>query len=187
MTPMTITKRLLTAFGLTLAFAVFPPHASRAGEKPPAIQRDLSALPDAVRATRAAILEAARTGNVEEVRGVMEMNELMPMVSFGGASDPVRFWRETSDDKTGREYLAAMVEILQMPFVHLGKGTSNEIFVWPYLAQLDLEKLTPAQEVDLYRLVSPDETKTMRDFGGYIWYRLGIGPDGTWHFFVAGD
>ena len=108
-------------------------------------------------------------------------------VSFGGDTDPVRFWRETSTDKKGLEYLAAMVEILQMPYVRLRAGTDNEMYIWPYLAELDLEKLEPAQDVDLYRLVSPAEAKTMREFGGYIWYRLGIGRDGTWHFFVAGD
>jgi hypothetical protein len=27
----------------------------------------------------------------------------------------------------------------------------------------------------------------MLAFGVYSFYRVGIGPDGTWHFFVAGD
>ena len=29
--------------------------------------------------------------------------------------------------------------------------------------------------------------KDMIDFGAYSFYRLGIAPDGTWHFFVSGD
>ncbi len=181
-----LSKRL-AALGLALTFFIADSLPVLAGDKPPAVQTDLSVLPEAVRATRAAILEAARSGDVEEVRAVMEMNELMPQVSFGGDTDPVRFWRETSGEKTGREYLAAMAEILEMPFVRLRVGTSNEMTIWPYLAEMDLNALTPAQEVDLYRLVSPAEAKTMREFGGYIWYRLGLGPDGTWHFFVAGD
>jgi hypothetical protein len=27
----------------------------------------------------------------------------------------------------------------------------------------------------------------MVEFGAYNFYRLGIGPDGVWHFFVAGN
>ncbi|MGI9386706.1 MAG: hypothetical protein ACR2OX_04690 [Methyloligellaceae bacterium] len=177
---------LLGAFLLAIA-ATVAPMAAMAGEKELAIQSSLDALPERVRAMRDAILEAARTGDIEEMRPVLESNELMPTVSFGGASDPIAYWKESSGDKKGREILAILVEILEMPFVRLSKGTSNEMFVWPYLAEIDLEKLTPEQEVDLYRLVKPVEVKAMQEFGGYIWYRLGIGPDGTWHFFVAGD
>lgn len=184
--PRRLTNTLLGAFLLAIA-ATFAPMAAMAGEKELTIQSSLDALPERVRAMRADILEAARSGDIEEMRPVLETNELMPTVSFGGASDPIAFWKETSGDKKGREILAILIEILEMPFVRLRKGTSNEMFVWPYLAELDLEKLTPEQEVDLYRLVKPAELKTMREFGGYIWYRLGIGPDGTWHFFVAGD
>ena len=176
----------LAALLLTIA-PTTAPVAAMAGEKELAIQASLDALPERVRAMRDAILEAARTGDIEEMRPVLESNELMPNVSFGGAKDPIAYWKESSGDKKGREILAILVEILEMPFVRLAKGTSNEMYVWPYLAELDLEKLTPEQEVDLYRLVKPVELKSMREFGGYIWYRLGIGPDGTWHFFVAGD
>lgn len=190
MTPIPLPTRLLNTLlgALLLALAVdAAPSLAVAAEKQPEIQTSLDALPERVRAMRADILEAARSGDIEEMRPVLESNELMPNVSFGGASDPIAFWKETSGDKKGREILAILIEILEMPFVRVAKGTSNEMFVWPYLAELDLEKLTPEQEVDLYRLVKPAELKSMREFGGYIWYRLGIGPDGTWHFFVAGD
>lgn len=190
MHPKTLPRKLITyllgavllGLGANLASTAAP-----AAEKLPAIQSNLDALPERVRAMRDAILRAARAGDIEEMRPVLESNELMPTVSFGGVSDPIAYWKESSGDKRGREILAILVEILQMPFVRLRAGTSNEMFVWPYLAELDLAKLTPEQEVDLYRLVKPVELKTMREFGGYIWYRLGIGPDGTWHFFVAGD
>jgi hypothetical protein len=38
----------------------------------------------------------------------------------------------------------------------------------------------------LFRIITGNDYKEMQDFGAYIFYRLGIGPDGTWHFFVAG-
>lgn len=148
---------------------------------------DLSRLPPPVREMRERILEAAKSGDIEAMRPVLESNELMPNFSFGGARDPIAYWKENSGDGQGREVLAAMVEILNMPYTVNGAGTDHEMYVWPYLFEADMAKLTPREEVDLYRLMSPAEAKTMKEFGAYIWYRLGIGPDGTWHYFVAGD
>lgn len=160
---------------------------SAAERAAPEVYSSVAKLPAPVRAMRDAILEAARSGDIEALRPVLESNELKPTVSFGGADDPVEFWKQTSGDGRGREIMAVMSEILEMPFARIDAGTSNEMYVWPYLAELPLEKLTPAQQVDLYRLVTPEELKTMKQFGGYIHYRLGIGRDGTWHYFVAGD
>lgn len=151
------------------------------------IETDLSKLPDRVREMHQRILEAAKSGDVEALRPVLESNELTPTFSFGKERDAIAHWKELSDDKQGREILAVLVNILSMPYVRLRAGTSDEMYVWPYLFESDLEKLTPREEVDLYRLVTPEEARIMKEYGAYIWYRLGIGPDGTWHFFVAGD
>ncbi len=169
------------------AGAASTPELAAAEREAPEIHTELSALPEPVKKMRERILEAARSGNIDAMHPIVEMNELKPTVSFGGANDPVAYWKQTSGDGQGREIMAIMIEILQMPFVRTAAGTSNEMYVWPYLALLKPDKLTPAQQVDLYRLISPDEAKTMKEFGGYIHYRLGISPDGTWHFFVAGD
>ena len=136
---------------------------------------------------REMILNAARSGNIETLRPVLDSNELKPTVSFGGAEDPIKYWKETSSDGQGREIMAILTEILEMDFVRMDAGTSNEMYVWPYLAELPLKTLTSDQQIDLYRLVTPQQAKTMKEFGGYIHYRLGIGRDGTWHYFVAGD
>ncbi len=50
--------------------------------------------------------------------------------------------------------------MLEMPPAELPLGKdleNNIIYVWPYLAEAKLDKLTPAEEVDLLRLVSPGE------------------------------
>ncbi len=47
--------------------------------------------------------------------------------------------------------------------------------------------LTPEQKVELFKIVTGADYKDMVDFGAYNFYRLGIGADGTWHFFVTGD
>ncbi len=181
-------RSLVCAFAFfLLAGVASTPELNAAERGAPKIQTELSALPEPVKKMRERILEAARSGNIDAMHPIVEMNELKPTVSFGGANDPVAYWKQTSGDGQGREIMAIMIEILQMPYARTDAGTSNEMYVWPYLAVLPLDKLTPSQQVDLYRLMTPDEAKTMKEFGGYIHYRLGIGREGTWHFFVAGD
>lgn len=183
-------QQLLTAFAAALfAVSLGCTTAAIAPAAEPKIrgETDLSKLPEGVRKMREAILEAAESGDIEAMRPVLESNELMPNFSFGGSDDPIAYWKENSGDGQGREVLAAMVEILNMPYTVQGAGTDAEMYVWPYLYASDMSKLTPQEEVDLYRLMKPAEVKTMRELGAYIWYRLGIGPDGTWHYFVAGD
>ena len=51
---------------------------------------------------------------------------------------------------------------------------------------MPLKALTPAQRVELFRIVTGADYKDMVEFGAYSFYRLGIAPDGTWHFFVVG-
>jgi hypothetical protein len=52
---------------------------------------------------------------------------------------------------------------------------------------MPLDRLTPEQKVELFKIVTGSDYREMADFGSYIFYRLGIAPDGVWHFFVAGD
>lgn len=187
MTRLAIRTVRTALLALLVAIPFASDETSAAKRSVPQIHTDLSVLPERVRQMREAILEAARSGNIEALRPVLDSNELKPTVSFGGADDPIKFWKQTSGDGQGLEIMAILVEILKMDFARTNTGTSNEMYVWPYLAELPLGKLRPAQLVDLYRLMTPEEVKTMKEFGDYIHYRLGIGRDGTWHFFVAGD
>jgi hypothetical protein len=148
---------------------------------------DLSKLPDKVRQTRTRILDAARSGDLTKVQTAMQANEMMPVFSFGGEKNPVEFWKSSYPDSEGLEALSILVEILEMPFVHLDKGTPQEMYVWPYFYSMPLKQLTAQQKVELFRLVTGSDWREMLDFGAYIFFRVGIAPDGVWHFFVAGD
>ncbi len=66
-------------------------------------------------------------------------------------------------------------------------GSAQEIYLWPYFARMPLKALSPGQRVELFRIVTGSDYKDMVEFGAYAFYRVGIGPDGAWHFFVAGD
>jgi hypothetical protein len=134
---------------------------------------------------REAILAATQTGEIEELRQVYELNDLRP--DLGATSgDPVANWKRVSGDGKGREILAALSLILEAGYVVLPLGRdleNNRLYVWPYFAEVPLDKLTPGQEVELLRLVPPAAAKGMRDRGKYTHWRVTIGADGSWHSF----
>lgn len=149
----------------------------------PQVLYDFNALPDPVKRMLTQIAGAAESGNIEAMRPVFESNELKPMVSASFVDDPIAFWKKASADGTGRDVLAAMLNVLSSGYVRMGQG-KDEIFVWPYFAETDLAKLTPAQEVELYRIVPPELALAMKKSGKYSYYRLGVSPSGVWHYFL---
>ena len=172
-----------------------PPKATSPTDKtgnidkaaPPEIITDLSRLPPAVARMRERILSAARSGDLQKLVTVMQSNETMPVFSFSNDKDPAAYWRRNYPDSQGVELLSILVGILETGFVHAESGTPQEVYLWPYFARAPLNTLTPEQKVELFRLITGSDFKEMLEFGAYQFYRLGIGPDGTWHFFVAGD
>ena len=152
---------------------------------PVELLRDFSKLPEPVRKRREEILIAARSGDLAKVAAIVSANQTT--ISFGGETDAVAFWKKTFKDSDGLEVLATLIEVLEMPLVHLDKGNAQEMFVWPYFHAMALEKLTPAQRVELFRLITAHDFREMREFGSYNFFRAGIAPDGRWMFFVAGD
>ena len=157
------------------------------GAAGPEIVRDLSRLPPGAARTRERILEAARTGDLDKFLIVMQSNETLPVFSFGNEKDPIAFWKATYPASDGLETLAILIQVLETGFVHVHTGTPQEMYVWPYFAHVPLQRLTPEQKVELFRIVTGSDYKKMKEFGAYIFYRVGVAPDGTWHFFVAGD
>jgi hypothetical protein len=151
----------------------------------PEIVTDLSRLPPPVARTRERILAAARSGELQQLADLM--NETTPIFSFTDDKDPVAFWKAVYPDSDGVEALSILITILETGFVQVDAGTPHEMYVWPYFVRMSLPALTPTQKVELFRIVTGADYKDMLAFGVYAFYRLGIGPDGTWQFFVAGD
>ncbi len=136
---------------------------------------------------RERLVLAARSGDIARLGVVFQMNETLPVFTRGGERDPVAFWKKASGDGEGREILAILLNILDLPPALINKGTPQEMYVWPYLAHVPLADLTPRQSVDLYRLMTAQDVRDMRTLGSWVFWRLGIGPDGTVHFFLAGE
>src|SRR5262249_2937998 len=133
-------------------------------------------LPQHVADLRDAILTAARSGDVNELKLAFDMSGAIPDFGFG-ASDPIQALKANSHDGEGREILAALIEVLNLPAATSPFGNdieNNLIYVWPYLAERPIDKLTPAEQVDLYRLVPPEKVAEMRQKGHWTWWRLTI-------------
>lgn len=154
---------------------------------PPEVHYGDADLPKPVARMRAQMLEAAYSGDLERIRQVLEVNEVMPTLTFGEIDDPIDFLKESSGDPDGYEILAIMTELLEAGWVHVDEGTAQEMYVWPYFARYPLSKLTPQQKIEMYRIVTAGDFVEMEAYGAWIFYRIGIGPDGTLHYFVAGD
>lgn len=149
----------------------------------PEIVYDPGQLPEPVARMRRAILEAAYSGEIENLLPVLQSNELMPMLARKRVPDPIAHLKEQSADGSGRDILALIAELLEGACIKLTTGDSVT-FIWPYFAELPPDALSPPQQVDLYRVVPPAEVKAMREAGKYLYYTLAIGPDGTWHYFI---
>lgn len=141
---------------------------------------DASGLPAAVEETRKALLAAAEAGDYEALRPLIPESGFE--YTFGGPVEggPIAYWQEL-ERTTDERPLQTLAAILKMPYV-LSRG----YYVWPWAYTItgasDLsehEKALLAPLGELSTLFVPDT--------GYLGWRTGIAPDGTWTFFVAGD
>ncbi len=162
-----------------------PPKPSSAQPSPqPAPGRDVSTLPPETQRMRQAILAAAASGDIAALRVPMDMNEIPPVVASSKVPDPVAYWKEHSGDGEGRETLAILIKLFRTGWAIKDAGTDHEMYIWPYFAEMPLDKLTPQQEVELLTLVTPEKLKEMRQKGKYDYYKVGISKKGIWHFFL---
>ena len=154
----------------------------------PEVMHDTAQLPEPVRRMHGLLLEATKTGDIEKLRPLVGTGDGATQLSFGDTpADPIAFLKEVSGDDEGQEILAILEEVLEAGFVHLDEGEAEELYVWPYFFAVPLDRLTPPQRVELFRLVTAGDYEEMKAYGAYIFYRVGFAPDGRWAFFVAGD
>ncbi len=154
----------------------------------PPVEYDLTKLPAPVRELHDKLVAAAKAGLIEAVRPLLKTGEDATQLSLAGVdNDPITFLKSLSGDEGGQEILAILLEVLEAGYVHLDAGKPEELYVWPYFFAVPLDKLTDMQRVELFKLVTSGDYEDMKSFGAYIFYRVGISPDGQWRFFLAGE
>ena len=137
-------------------------------------------LPAAVEKTRAALLAAAESGDYEKLRPLLPKTAFEYTFGSPVQGGPIGYWKQL-ERTTGERPLEALAEVLRMPYT-LSRG----IYFWPFAYDVaSLDDLT-AHERDLLAPLGPLESVFVEGTG-YLGWRAGIQPDGTWVFFVAGD
>jgi hypothetical protein len=132
-------------------------------------------LPEPVAETHAALLEAAESGDYEALRPLIPAQF---SYTFGGPVEggPIAFWRRV-EQESGERPIEILARILRLPYT-LSRGT----YVWPFAYDKQADELT-----DHERELLGDLAETFLPETGYLGWRAGIEPDGTWSFFIAGD
>lgn len=156
----------------------------------PVAEPKATGLPAAVEAMRDAILEAVQTGEIEDLKVALDLNELKPELAAEAVPDPVAFWRKASNDGTGRDILASLGTLFELPHTiqPLGQDPENTgLYIWPAFADRPLAELSPEENAQLARLEPPETMARMKAAGRYTGWRLVIGADGVWHSFRRYD
>jgi hypothetical protein len=165
-----------------------PPAAQKA--PPLKIRYDTEELPRAVMEVREALLAAIEAGQIEELRHALDVSDVKPDTGAPPKTDAIAHWKSAFADTQGREVLAALSLIMGTGYVAVRRGSdieNNQVYVWPYFAEMPLGQLNPRQEVELLRLVPVSAAREMKEKGKYTGWRLVIGADGTWRAFRKGE
>lgn len=145
-------------------------------------------LPAPVRTMRELIMQACLRGDVEALRPLLGIGADITQLSLSGLdSDPIEYIKGLSGDEKGHEILAILLEVLEAGYVRMEAGTDQEIYVWPYFAGVAIDTLSAEQRVELFKVITAGDYEDMVAYGAYIFYRVGITPDGKWQYFIAGD
>ncbi len=153
----------------------------------PQVSDDISALPEPVRAKRQALIDAARSGDIEALAPIIDAQESPPNVSFGDPDNALAYLREASEDDDGRQILGLLLDLFDQPYAFYPDSGGETYYIWPYLAEVDPNALTPEQTVDAYRLLNSEQIEELKQFGGWYYWRTFISESGEWSAFVAGD
>lgn len=139
------------------------------------IQAEPVGLPPAVAETHAALLAAAASGDYEQLR------PLIPdqfSYTFGSPAEggPIAYWQRV-EQESDEAPIETLTRILELPYTLFG-GT----YVWPFAFDKQEDELTAYERELLGDLADAYGAES-----GYLGWRAGIEPDGTWRFFIAGD
>jgi hypothetical protein len=134
-------------------------------------------LPPAVAETHAALLAAADAGDYEALRPLLPESGFSYTFGLPGQGGPIAYWQRL-EDESGESPIEILGRLLRMPYT-----LSGGMYVWPFAYDKQQEELTDHEREILGELADDYSGAG----SGYLGWRAGIEPDGTWRFFIAGD
>lgn len=151
---------------------------------------DASALPRAVAAIRQKILQACATRDIEALRIPVDWNEVRPLFERGAkrapGEDPVERLKALSFDGKGQEILAVLRNVLRQAFVIETRGKA-QMYVWPAFALKPPADPSPEERQVMLTCVRFADLGRSDAAGRPPPMRVGIAPDGVWHYFWSAD
>lgn len=149
---------------------------------------DPAKLPEPVRKLREQIIEAATSGLPERLRPLIGSGEGRTQIPAAEAGDdPIEALKAISGDEDGLEILAIILDLISSGYAHINAGEPDEVYVWPYFAEKNIQALSAPEKVELLRIVTAGDLMGMQDYGSYNFFQMGLTPDGRWKFLSAGD
>jgi hypothetical protein len=134
-------------------------------------------LPPPVAEKHAALLEAAESGDYEALRPLLPASGFSYTFGSEVQGGPIAFWQQL-ETQTGERPLEILARILRLPYT-----LSGGRYIWPFAYDKQQDELTAYE-----RELLGDLANSYSGAGsGYLGWRAGIEPDGTWRFFIAGD
>jgi len=137
-------------------------------------------LPAEVDKTRAALLAAAQSGDLDALQPFIRSTAFAYTFGDPVPGGPIAYWQNL-EQTTDQEPLDALADVLKMPYT-LSRG----VYYWPFAYDVaSIHDLT-AHERELLAPLGP-LASVFVEGTGYVGWRAGIEPDGTWVLFVSGD
>ena len=152
------------------------------------VSDDLSLLPPEVRKTRDDLMAAAMSGDIEKLGKIIDGAADAGDGELRRARGQDRVPQGRVAGRNGRRHHGDPRELLDAPYAAMDGGDGKPVYIWPYLAVYeDLRALSDEELVDAYRITGLDLFKAQQEVGGWLYWRVYIGPDGELQAFVAGD
>ncbi len=170
------------AAALTLAACDAPkePAAVGAAEVRPAPSRD--PLPAAVAATVQQLRDIAATGTYRDLARLADATPGFRSNNAGMTHSEYWYLKMRAGDWP----MAQAEKLLGYRFT-ITDTPQGKVYIWPWMATLKPDQITPAAERDIERLLGKGQVDALR--AGEIWpgYVLGIREDGAWLYFASGS
>jgi hypothetical protein len=159
-----------------------PPAGAPVGAAVVDLPDTVEPLPDAVAETVRKLKQIAASGTYRDMAAL---------------ADATPGFRSNNANMTHKDYWYLKMRSGDWPMAQADKllgyryavadTSMGKVYIWPWMARLKPEQITPVAERDISRLLGEGQAEVLRRGGVWPGYVLGIAEDGTWLYFVSGS
>ena len=179
-----VVRRWFVFLAVALSFAACepPPDTSPEGAAVVEPTPRPQPMPEAVAATVQRLRDIAAQGGYRDLAKLAE--QAPDFRSNSAGLSHADYWNLKM--RTGDFPTAHIEKLLSYRFT-VEESAQGRIYIWPWMATLAPDEITPAAARDIEKLLGPGQAEALR--AGAIWpgYVLGIREDGLWLYFLSGS